>query len=255
MQSWCKAILHTAWRAGAEVCGRQPRSGSSLPIAVTFQLQSSPAAPTPVPARRAPSPQLASASGFAAAAYLLVLLVGARSPFEQQLRDVVAAIFKRRWAASDNTLPPCPQSVDQASPEPDFISIGTLTEEVSIRHILQIEESSKPVRLSQQLDKAVTTNYKPVANHQYNIEYEKKKKEDGKRARADKQQVLDMLFSAFEKHQYYNIKDLVDITKQPVIYLKEILREIGIYNVKGTHKNTWELKPEYRHYQTEDKSD
>ncbi|NXN92253.1 T2FB factor, partial [Rhinopomastus cyanomelas] len=120
---------------------------------------------------------------------------------------------------------------------------------------LQIEESSKPVRLSQQLDKAVTTNYKPVANHQYNIEYERKKKEDGKRARADKQQVLDMLFSAFEKHQYYNIKDLVDITKQPVIYLKEILREIGIYNVKGTHKNTWELKPEYRHYQGEDKSD
>ncbi|XP_014404101.1 PREDICTED: general transcription factor IIF subunit 2-like [Myotis brandtii] len=81
---------------------------------------------------------------------------------------------------------------------------------------LQIE-SSKPVRLSQQLDKVVTTNYKPVANHQYNVEYERKKKEDGKRARADKQYVLDMLFSAFEKHQYYNLKDLVDITKQPVV--------------------------------------
>ncbi|XP_075447226.1 general transcription factor IIF subunit 2 [Ascaphus truei] len=120
---------------------------------------------------------------------------------------------------------------------------------------LQIEESSKPMRLSKQLDKAVTSNYKPVANHRYNIEYEKKKKEDGKRARADKQQVLDMLFSAFEKHQYYNIKDLVDITKQPVTYLKEILRDIGIYNVKGTHKNTWELKPEYRHYQGGEKSD
>lgn len=125
-------------------------------------------------------------------------------------------------------------------------------------------------------------------------EYERKKKEEGKRARADKQQVLDMLFSAFEKHQYYNIKDLVDITKQPVvrleslviphlkqyywlkklllhlalilkniisycfssqIYLKEILRDIGIYNVKGTHKNTWELRPEYRHYQGEEKTD
>ncbi|XP_054442331.1 general transcription factor IIF subunit 2 isoform X1 [Pteronotus mesoamericanus] len=120
---------------------------------------------------------------------------------------------------------------------------------------LQIEESSKPVRLSQQLDKAVTTNYRPVANHQYNIEYERKKKEDGKRARADKQYVLDMLFSAFEKHQYYNLKDLVDITKQPVGYLKEILKEIGIQNVKGIHKNTWELKPEYRHYQGEEKSD
>uniref|UniRef100_A0A3Q3BIU6 General transcription factor IIF subunit 2 n=1 Tax=Kryptolebias marmoratus TaxID=37003 RepID=A0A3Q3BIU6_KRYMA len=120
---------------------------------------------------------------------------------------------------------------------------------------LQIEESSKPARLSQQLDKAVTNNYKPVANHEYNREYERKKKEEGKRARAEKQQVLDMLFSAFEKHQYYNIKDLVDITKQPVTYLKEILRDIGIYNVKGTHKNTWELKPEYRHYQGEEKTD
>uniref|UniRef100_A0A3Q2XMA0 General transcription factor IIF subunit 2 n=1 Tax=Hippocampus comes TaxID=109280 RepID=A0A3Q2XMA0_HIPCM len=120
---------------------------------------------------------------------------------------------------------------------------------------LQIEESTKPIRLSQQLAKAVTNNYKPVANHAYNMEYERKKKEEGKRARADKQQVLDMLFSAFEKHQYYNIKDLVDITKQPVIYLKEILRDIGIYNVKGTHKNTWELKPEYRHYQGEEKVD
>ncbi|XP_035264947.1 general transcription factor IIF subunit 2 isoform X2 [Anguilla rostrata] len=120
---------------------------------------------------------------------------------------------------------------------------------------LQIEESSKPVRLSQQLDKAVTTNYRPVSNHHYNVEYEKRRREEGKRARADRQQVLDMLFSAFEKHQYYNIKDLVDITKQPVTYLKEILRDIGIYNVKGTHKNTWELKPEYRHYQAEEKSD
>lgn len=49
------------------------------------------------------------------------------------------------------------------------------------------------------------------------LAYEKRKKEEGKRARAEKHQVQDMLFSAFEKHQYYNIKDLVDITKQPVV--------------------------------------
>ena len=54
------------------------------------------------------------------------------------------------------------------------------------------------------------------------LDYEKKKKEEGKRARADRQQVLDMLFSAFEKHQYYNIKDLVDITKQPVVSFSEL---------------------------------
>lgn len=49
------------------------------------------------------------------------------------------------------------------------------------------------------------------------MEYEKKKKTEGKMVRAERQLVLDMLFSAFEKHQYYNIKALVDITKQPVV--------------------------------------
>lgn len=38
--------------------------------------------------------------------------------------------------------------------------------------------------------------------------------------RAERQVVLDMLFSTFEKHQYYNIKDLVDITRQPVVRSK-----------------------------------
>ncbi|KAG7502521.1 general transcription factor IIF subunit 2-like [Solea senegalensis] len=113
---------------------------------------------------------------------------------------------------------------------------------------LQIKESTKPQRISQQLERAVTSVFKPVANHDFNVEYEKKKKSEGKMVRAERQVVLDMLFSAFEKHQYYNIKDLVDITRQPVTYLKEIMREIGTYNSKGTHKSTWELKPEYRHY-------
>lgn len=117
---------------------------------------------------------------------------------------------------------------------------------------LQIKESIKPQRLSQQLERAVTTIFKPVANHDFNVEYEKKKKTEGKMVRAERQLVLDMLFSAFEKHQYYNIKALVDITKQPVTYLKEIMREIGTYNSKGVHKSTWELKPEYRHYQSDE---
>lgn len=51
----------------------------------------------------------------------------------------------------------------------------------------------------------------------FQIVYEKKKKSEGKMVRAERQVVLDMLFSAFEKHQHYNIKELVDITKQPVV--------------------------------------
>lgn len=50
-----------------------------------------------------------------------------------------------------------------------------------------------------------------------------------------------MLFSAFEKHQYYNLKDLVDITKQPVVRitcahwaLSTVLpREPGVLDGRG----------------------
>ena len=48
-------------------------------------------------------------------------------------------------------------------------------------------------------------------------EHEKKKKEQGKRARGDREEVLDLLFTAFQQHQYYNFRDLVHKTKQPPV--------------------------------------
>ena len=44
-----------------------------------------------------------------------------------------------------------------------------------------------------------------------------RKKAEGKKMRDDKDVVQNALFAAFEKHQYYNIKDLERITKQPVV--------------------------------------
>ncbi|CAG9863519.1 unnamed protein product [Phyllotreta striolata] len=113
-----------------------------------------------------------------------------------------------------------------------------------------IRKASLPNRQAKRLDRVVQT-FKPVADHKNNIEYMEKKKAEGKKARDDKDAVLEMLFAAFEKHQYYNIKDLVKITKQPITYLKEILKEVCNYNLKNPHKNMWELKPEYRHYKQE----
>ncbi|KAG6460870.1 general transcription factor IIF subunit 2 [Manduca sexta] len=110
-----------------------------------------------------------------------------------------------------------------------------------------IKKASTPQRQVQQLDRIVQ-NFKPVSDHRHNIEYQERKKAEGKKARDDKDAVLNMLFAAFEKHQYYNIKDLQKITRQPIVYLKGILKEVCNYNIKNPHKNMWELKPEYRHY-------
>jgi transcription initiation factor TFIIF subunit beta len=110
-----------------------------------------------------------------------------------------------------------------------------------------IKIASMPKQSVKQLD-SVVTNFKPISDHKHNIDYDKKKKSEGKKSRTDKNAVMDILFNAFEKHQYYNIKDLVTITSQPISYLKEILKEICEYSVRAPHKNTWHLKPEYRHY-------
>ena len=47
-----------------------------------------------------------------------------------------------------------------------------------------------------------------------------KVKAEGKKLREDKDKVMEVLFGLFEKHQYYNIKDLVKETRQPVTHLK-----------------------------------
>lgn len=117
-----------------------------------------------------------------------------------------------------------------------------------------IRKASQPARQLKSLEKIVQT-FKPVSDHKHNIEEKERKKAEGKKSRDDKNAVLDMLFNAFEKHQYYNIKDLVKITRQPISYLKEILKEVCDYNMKNPHKNMWELKKEYRHYKEDDKKD
>lgn len=61
--------------------------------------------------------------------------------------------------------------------------------------------------------------------------------------RAERQVVLDMLFSAFEKHQYYNIKELVDITKQPVVSCTQTHththKQAYTYNIAGKTKKQY----------------
>ena len=37
--------------------------------------------------------------------------------------------------------------------------------------------------------------------------------------------------------------------------MKELLKEFCVYNTKAPNKNTWELKPEYRHYKKDDDDD
>ena len=96
-----------------------------------------------------------------------------------------------------------------------------------------IRNSSLPVKLVKQLE-APVINFKPISRHASDVihilkiivilklvylqvENEHKKKSEGKKSRDDKEKVQNMIFTAFEKHQYYNIKDLERITRQPLV--------------------------------------
>lgn len=106
--------------------------------------------------------------------------------------------------------------------------------------------ATKPANQVQSIEKA-EIKFKPIAKHAEHSPVDRSKK-DNKNIRLDKNVVLDILFQAFEKHQYYKLTDLARVTAQPPNYLKEMLQEIAIYNTMPPHKYTWELKPEYRHY-------
>ncbi|WKY10438.1 hypothetical protein Q1695_002642 [Nippostrongylus brasiliensis] len=113
--------------------------------------------------------------------------------------------------------------------------------------IAQISSSGQPKKQVLQMDKAAV-KFKPVAAHAEDMMRIKQKKEGAKTVRADRHVLQQALFHAFEKHQYYRLQDLQQLTQQPAGYVKEILTEIAVYNTAPPHKSMWELKPEYRDY-------
>ena len=54
----------------------------------------------------------------------------------------------------------------------------------------------------------------------------RRKRKKGKRAREDEDVVKALLFNAFERHQYYNLKDLISITKQPVVRIAYEIQDV-----------------------------
>jgi transcription initiation factor TFIIF subunit beta len=47
-----------------------------------------------------------------------------------------------------------------------------------------------------------------------------------KRVRVGKDELDQLIFKAFETHQYYTLKNIADRTDQPVAFVKEALKEV-----------------------------
>ncbi|TIB65501.1 hypothetical protein E3P77_02667 [Wallemia ichthyophaga] len=65
-------------------------------------------------------------------------------------------------------------------------------------------------------------------------------------ARMPKNELLDLLFSLFERNKYWNMRDLRARTQQPLTYLKETLMTIAHLANKGPYHGHWYLQDVYQ---------
>jgi transcription initiation factor TFIIF subunit beta len=59
-------------------------------------------------------------------------------------------------------------------------------------------------------------------------------------------ELMDLLFAAFDKFPYWSFKGIVEHTNQPNQYLKEVLGDICILNKRGPYAGNYQLKPEFK---------
>ncbi|KAI9593432.1 transcription initiation factor IIF, beta subunit-domain-containing protein [Syncephalis fuscata] len=72
-----------------------------------------------------------------------------------------------------------------------------------------------------------------------------RKSPTSKATRMPRENLITLLFSAFEKYQYWNLKGIMKFTNQPQAYLKEVLADICYLVKKGKYHSMYRLKEEY----------
>jgi transcription initiation factor TFIIF subunit beta len=73
-----------------------------------------------------------------------------------------------------------------------------------------------------------------------------KKGESTKNARIPKDQLLDLIFTAFREFQFWSMKALRQRTQQPDAYLRQVLEEVAVLNKSGKFANTYSLTDAYK---------
>ncbi|KAB1218055.1 General transcription factor IIF subunit 2 [Morella rubra] len=69
---------------------------------------------------------------------------------------------------------------------------------------------------------------------------------DVKRTRRDRGEMEEIMFKLFEKQPNWTLRQLIQETDQPEQFMKDILKDLCVYNNKGANQGSYELKPEYR---------
>lgn len=112
------------------------------------------------------------------------------------------------------------------------------------------EQANRPRRTVQVVDvmeEKVRMGVLPSVSEAEMLARRKRRYEpEQRKERLPRDEVMDIVFRAFERTPHWSFKALIDHTQQPSAYLKEILTDIAIYNTRGPYKGLYELKAEYK---------
>lgn len=64
-------------------------------------------------------------------------------------------------------------------------------------------------------------------------------------ARMPRNELLDMLFSLFDRYKHWSLKRLREETQQPYVYLREVLSSVADQHENGPYAGSWSLKREF----------
>ncbi|GAB5589447.1 hypothetical protein Unana1_04347 [Umbelopsis nana] len=117
----------------------------------------------------------------------------------------------------------------------------------------RVYEADRPVRSvqvlgqnSQPIFAPGASSGMPASDFSSFIPSKKPRVDKEKATRMPRNELMDMLFAAFERYPYWSLKGIVEHTRQPMQYLKEILGEICILNKRGPYTSMYQLKAEYK---------
>ncbi|KAH8555819.1 transcription initiation factor IIF, beta subunit-domain-containing protein [Umbelopsis sp. PMI_123] len=117
----------------------------------------------------------------------------------------------------------------------------------------RVHEADRPTRSVQEIEQRNqpvfapgASSGMPASDFSSFIPSKKPRIDKEKATRMPRNELMDMLFAAFERYPYWSLKGIAEHTKQPMQYLKEILSEICILNKRGPYTSTYQLKAEYK---------
>lgn len=111
-----------------------------------------------------------------------------------------------------------------------------------------IRSNTKMEILSDQEAQKGMGNVSNAANFQTfttkDLPAQRKTGQENKASRIERAALIDLLFKLFQEYPNWRLRDLKMRTRQPEVYLKEVLSTIAVLVTSGDTSGTWRLKPE-----------